>query len=123
MDKDIDDIDIEESNSDNDNGILFQKATIAKKTPSDTQGPPLAPPSNLIWQEGAIVECFELAVQSHDNSNCGRSWKAKPLFATNDAQDPSRKKKDDPSHNSLAGWEPQSLQLPVWAVASLTQRK
>ena len=117
-DERLDEIDTEESENDDDEdgGILFQKATITKQSTSGG-GPPLAPPSNLIWQEGAIVECFELAVQSHDKSNYSRSWKAMPLFAP---------KEDDPPENdgnNLADWEPQPLQLPLWAVATIESEK
>lgn len=127
-----------DSDDDSDDGVLFQQPTILMGGPAGSfnnkkQGFPVAPPENLSWQQDAILECFQLAVQSHDKQYSGiedmPTWNAPPLFppqqqqSVTDAGDPSGMGTDSGTTtnnsntvtNELSGWEPKVLQLPSWA--------
>jgi hypothetical protein len=136
-DRDEDDvIDIEEdegdSDDDSDDGVLFQQPQILMGGPNNhkNKGIPVAPPATLSWQQDAILECLQLAVQSHDAPHAAfqdmPTWNAPPFFPTppqgqqpmkTDAGDPTKQGNDawtTDLTNELAGWEPKELQLPPW---------
>ena len=136
-------IDIEEddgdSDEDSDDGVLFQQPTILMGGPNNGRKGriPVAPPATLAWQQDAILECLQLAVQSHDAPYTAfpdmPTWNAPPFFpppqeqqqpqqpATTDAGI-DRQTTTDPT-NGLTGWEPKELQLPPWAADLQAKRK
>ena len=64
--------------------------------------------------ENAILECFQRAIESHNQPNPGARgiWKAPSLLLLqeDDAKD------DSAAAPRLADWKPASLPLPAWAV-------
>jgi hypothetical protein len=119
---------IEEDDSDSDSdGVLFQHPTILMGNSNKSQGLPLAPPENLFCQQDAILECFQLAVQSHDASNIENTptWNAPEFFPRRQVQ--SETDSGDPfgigdsscginsTKHELSDWEPKELELPPWA--------
>jgi hypothetical protein len=135
-DPDEDDvIDIEEddegdSDDDSDDGVLFQQPTILMGGPNNNkQGRiPVAPPASLSWQQDAILECLQLAVQSHDAPQTAfqdmRTWNAPPFFPPPPPQQQQQAETTNAGEdqNELTGWEPKELQLPPWA-ADLQERE
>jgi hypothetical protein len=83
-----DDGDSNDDDSDSDDGVLFQQPTILMGGGPNNggRGIPLAakPPALLSWQQDAILECLQLAVQSHDAPRTAfpdmLTWNAPPLF-------------------------------------------
>lgn len=86
------------------------------------------PPEGLQWNDGAILECFQLAVATHDQTTT-----LPPQAATPPADDSNDKSTltmlsfewSAPTQNSksnssdiefLSTWKPKSLPLPIWAV-------
>jgi hypothetical protein len=139
-DPDEDDvIDIEEddegdSDDDSDDGVLFQQPTILMGGPNNNkQGRiPVVPPEHLSWQQDAILECLQLAVQSHDAPHTAfqdmPTWTAPPFFPPPPQQQQQQQQQqpettDAGDQNELTGWEPKELQLPLppWA-ADLQER-
>jgi hypothetical protein len=129
-------IDIEEDEGDSDeddsdDGVLFQQPTILMGGPNNNgrKGSriPVAPSATLSWQQDAILECLQLAVESHDAPHTAfrdmPTWNAPPFFPppqqqqqseTADAGDQTgitNNSTTDPT-NELTGWEPKELQLP-----------
>lgn len=91
-----------DSNSDEDSGeVIFQNFGSAKK-PSAVA---TAPPPDLKWDEGAIKDCFQLSIDSHD-AKSHPIWKARPFEYA--------KSEDD--KEALSTWKPAELKLPQWAL-------
>lgn len=82
IDKASENDDAENSSEDNnvlfvDGGDLFQCAVVANAP--DQPGKTLDnSASNLLYQPGAIIQCFDLAVASHDDTTVRAPWKAPP---------------------------------------------
>jgi hypothetical protein len=124
-----------DSDDDSDDGVLFQQPTILMGGPNgNKKGIPVAPPATLSWQQDAILECLQLAVQSHDAPHAAfqdmPTWNAPPFFPpppppqqkqpeTTNAGDQTGVGNDSGTiidqTNELTGWEPKELQLPPWA--------
>lgn len=104
-----------------DDGILFQQPTVLAAGSSifnsNKRELPLAPSTNLVWQEDAVLECFQLAVQSHDTKDLKNSpvWNP-PSFIPPPSSDTADPATTDPVARELLGWQPTALELPAWAV-------
>jgi hypothetical protein len=76
---------------------------------------PEEPPKGLEWHDEAIQECFDLALQTHDDdqqqpsTNRGE-WSMPTLQFFGNQHD----------EEFLATWRPGSLSLPIWAVDPFT---
>jgi hypothetical protein len=135
IDEDDDVMDIKEDEGDSDedsddDGVLFQQPTILMGGPAGNkkEGFPKQPPAHLSWQQDAIVECFQLAVHSHDKDHGGiqdiPTWNAPPFFpprqqqsamGTDSGTTTTTTNNSNDYANELSGWEPKVLQLPSWA--------
>jgi hypothetical protein len=131
------DNDEDDSDDDSDDGVLFQQPTILMGGPNSNNNKstkiPVAPPASLSWQQDAILECLQLAVESHDAPHAAfqdmPTWNAPPFFPPppqQQQQQPETMGNDSGTTtdqtNELKGWEPKELQLPPWA-AELQERE
>lgn len=60
------------------------------------------PPDGLQWNDTAIMDCWNVAINSHDNSETSE-WRAPSLINQRDME-------------LLTRWKPNSLSIPLWAV-------
>jgi hypothetical protein len=60
------------------------------------------PPDGLEWNDAAILDCWNLAVTTHDQEQ-PMEWQAPSLVNRED-------------HEFLVNWKPRSFPLPLWAV-------
>ncbi|CAJ1960120.1 unnamed protein product [Cylindrotheca closterium] len=60
------------------------------------------PPDGLQWNDSAIVDCWNVAIQGHDNPEPAE-WRAPSLVNQQDME-------------LLTNWRPKSLSIPIWAV-------
>ena len=74
------------------------------------------PPEGFEWNDNAIVECFELAVKSHDNKNNNDD----NYNTGNGGNRTNLEWYPPPTRNSgdlvgVSSWQPKRLPLPTWA--------
>ena len=60
------------------------------------------PPEGLQWSDTAIVDCWNVAVKSHDNSEPPQ-WRSPSLVDEHDME-------------MWTKWRPKSVPIPLWAV-------
>jgi hypothetical protein len=116
----------DDSEGDSDDyGVLFQQPTLlgagASSYNSIKSKRPLAPSESLVWQQDAILECFQLAVESHDDNKVAdtSSWKPPPFSPLPETDLGDTKT----SNTELLGWEPKVLELPSWAAQDPPQKR
>ena len=60
------------------------------------------PPDGLDWNDNAITDCWNVAIQTHDNPERSE-WRAPSLISQHDTE-------------MLSQWKPKSLPIPLWAL-------
>jgi hypothetical protein len=91
----------DESSSGDEDGILFQRdpSTASK---SGKIAIPSAPPANMQWNDNAILDCFQMSVESHEEKDPKIDWQPPPFYPEIDL-------------SPLSEWHPEELALPSWA--------
>jgi hypothetical protein len=92
----------DESSSVDEDGILFQRDPSSASN-SGKKAIPSAPPANMQWNDNAILDCFQMSVESHEEKNPKVDWKPPPFYPEIDL-------------SPLSKWQPEELVLPSWAV-------
>ena len=78
------------------------------------------PPEGFEWDDDAILECFELALKSHDQNIKKNNNNIDDSSDNNHKDDPTDfawyPPTQNPNDNFIPSiWQPKSLPLPIWA--------
>jgi hypothetical protein len=92
----------DESSSVGEDGILFLRAPSTASN-SGKKAIPSAPPDNMQWNDNAILDCFQMSVESHEEKDPKVDWKPPPFYPEIDL-------------SPLSEWQPEELALPSWAL-------
>jgi hypothetical protein len=117
------DIDYDDDDDDDDSSLLVDVPLI--EHPGQASPKKLEePPEGLQWNDDAILECFQLAVATHDqtttilpqathaDSNDNYTLKILPF----EWSAPTNNNSKSSDMEFLSTWKPKSLPLPIWAV-------